>query len=382
MNRHDRVLVVGASAGGGHMVAAQALAHALRSLNPSLEVESLDVLDLTSRFFRRLYAGGYLTLARHAPAAFGWLYETMDRPPTFLRDTVRAWFQDHCAQRFVRDLLRRPPRLVVNTHYLSAEIVARLRRAARLPGPQVIVTTDYDTHRMWVHEPCERYYTATPDARAHLAAWGVPPERILVTGIPVRPGFVEPPSKHAARARCGLDADRPVVLVLSGGFGVGPTAQIVAQLVDLPSDAHVVVITGRNAALQAQLEAQTHFARARVRIIGFTEAVHDWMSAADLVVTKPGGLTVAESLACGLPLVIVQPIPGQEARNSDYLLERGAAIAVGNPRLLRYRVGTLLADREPLDRMRAAARALARPHAAHDIAADALRLIAAASSPV
>jgi len=374
MSRSNVILVLTTSAGGGHLIAARALEHALRAQAPDADIEVLDVLAITNVLFRKFYAGGYLGLVRHAPAVMGWLYKTMDRPRNEVLDALRVWIQDLSKRPIVQHLLQRHPGLIVHTHYLPAEIVAQMRRAGQLDCPQVTVTTDYETHRIWVHEPTERYYAATEDGKVYLTLCGVAPERVRVTGIPVRPGFEQMLDRHEARRRCGLDLNRPAVLLLCGGFGVGPTAELLRELVFMPAEAQVMVVVGRNEKLRARLERQVAGAARPVRVVGFTDKIHEWMQAADLVVTKPGGLTVAESLACGLPMVIVDPIPGQEVGNADYLLEHGAAIKVNNARLLGHRVSALLADPARLERLRAAARAIARPHAARDIAADALAL--------
>ncbi|MCK4341139.1 MAG: glycosyltransferase [Phycisphaerae bacterium] len=370
------ILILTASAGAGHLTAARALEQAFRKQAPDSELEVLDVLAISNGMFRQAYAGGYLGLVRYAPAAMGWLYDTMDRPGRRLYNTIRIWIQNFNKLPTTRYVRQRRPRLIVNTHYLPAEIVAQMRNADELDCPQVTITTDYETHRLWAHEPTERYYTATPDGKAYLTTLGVAPERIVVTGLPVRPGFEAELERHEACRRCALDPAKPIVLLLCGGFGVGPTGELLRELSSMPAEAQVVVIAGRNEKLRRRLELQSERTTRPVRVVGFTEQMHEWMRAADVVVTKPGGLTVAESLACGLPLVIVNPIPGQETRNSDYLLEHGAAIKVNNPRLLGHRVGGLLTDRARLEALRAAARAIARPHAAHDIAADALRLLA------
>lgn len=374
MSRENVILVLTTSAGGGHLIAARALEHALRAQAPDADIKVLDVLAIANVLFRKLYAGGYLGLVRHAPAVMGWLYEAMDRPRNEVLDALRVWIQDLSKRPIVRHLLQRRPGLIVNTHYLATEIVAQMRRAGQLDCPQVTVTTDYETHRIWMHEPSERYYTATEDGKVYLTLCGVAPERVQVTGIPVRPGFEQMLDRHEARRRCGLDLNRRAVLLLCGGFGVGPTAELLRELVFMPADAQVMVVVGRNEKLRARLERQVAGAARPVHVVGFTDKIHEWMQAADLVVTKPGGLTVAESLACGLPMVIVDPIPGQEVGNADYLLEHGAAIKVNNARMLGHRVSALLADPARLERLRAAARAIARPHAARDIAADALAL--------
>lgn len=368
------ILILTASAGAGHMTAARAVEEALRSAGADSPVEVVDVLDHTNAFFRRLYAQGYLSLVNHAPRAMGWLYEAMDRPNTRLRDAFRLHFQNLHAGRTMRLLAERRPRMIVNTHFLPAEIVAHLRRGGRLNCPQVTVTTDFETHRLWAQQPTERYYTATHEGKAYLATWGVPPDSILVTGIPVRAAFERGGERAEIRARLALPQDRPVVLMLSGGFGVGPSEQLFAELLRTPGEPHIAVIAGRNEALRRQLADLAH-AHKNVTVGGFTDAMHDWMRAADVAVTKPGGLTVTEALVCGLPLVVVNPIPGQEARNSDYLLENGAAIKVNNLRLLAYRVGRLVADAPRLTELRAAAIRIARPGAAQRIAKDVLQLL-------
>jgi processive 1,2-diacylglycerol beta-glucosyltransferase len=375
MEQGGGILILTASAGAGHLIAARAIEHALRAQAPDVSIEVLDVLTISNLLFRKLYAGGYLGLVRHLPTAMGWLYDAMDRPGGRGQDAARVWLQNLNKLPIVRYVLQRRPGLIVNTHYLPAEIVAQMRRAGQLACPQVTITTDYETHRIWAQEPAERYYTATQDGKVYLTTWGVAPERVLVTGIPVRPGFDQTLDPGEARRRCGLDPTRRVVLLLCGGFGVGPIAALLRELVFMPGVVQVVVIAGRNETLRSRLEQQAAGAPCPVRVVGFTEQMHEWMRAADVVVTKPGGLTVAESLACGLPLVVVNPIPGQETRNADYLLEHGAAIKVNNARLLGYRVSGLLADGSRLERLRVAARTIARPHAARDIAADAVTLL-------
>lgn len=368
------ILILSVSAGAGHVTAARAVEEALRAAAPALPIEVIDTLDSTNGFFRRLYSQGYLGLINHAPSAMGWLYDAMDRPDGRWRDSFRTRFQNLNAGRFRGMLLARRPRLIINTHFLPAELVAQLRRRGRLDCPQITVTTDFETHRLWAQPPTERYYTATDDGKAYLALWGVSPEAIRVTGIPIRSAFERGGERDEIRTRLGLPLGKPVVLMLSGGFGVGPAEQIFGELLRTPGEPHVAVVTGQNEPLRRQL-ADTARGRTNVTVHGFTDAMQDWMRAADLAVTKPGGLTVSEALVCGLPLVVVNPIPGQEARNSDYLLEHGAAIKVNSLRLLGHRVGALLADRERLEALRAAALRIARPGAAKAIAADALELL-------
>ncbi len=376
VSQRDGILILTASAGAGHVIAAHAIEQAVRQEDPHLAVEVLDVLAISNPFFRRLYAGGYLGLVRYAPAAMGWLYDTMDRRRQGGYDALRMLIQNLNRLPTTRVLRQRRPRLIINTHFLPAEYVAELRRAGELNCPQVTVTTDFETHRLWVQPPTERYYCATQEGKAYLVTWGVPSGRIVVSGIPVRAGFAADLPRDEARRRHGLSLDKPVVLLLCGGFGVGPTAEFLSELVHMPTDAQVIAVAGRNELLRSQLERVARHTSRQVRVLGYTNAMSELMRAADLAVTKPGGLTVSEALACGLPLVIVNPIPGQETRNSDFLLEAGAAIKVNNQRLLGHRVGALLSDASRLESLRRAAQARGRPDAAASIVRDALSLLA------
>lgn len=374
------ILILTAATGAGHTVAAHALHAAMEKLAPErATVEVVDVLEVGSRLFRRVYGGGYSDLVRHLPAGMGWLYDRMDTSKSGGSERLRRGLQALLVRKIPQFLEAKQPRLIVNTHFLAAEIVAGLRQGGRLDCPQVTVTTDFETHRMWVQPPTERYYTATELGKALLASWGVPAADILVTGIPVRAAFERHMPHSEARQRLGLAPDQPTVLLLSGGGGVGPTARLLVELLHMPAAAQIITVAGHNEPLRRRCEALASASPRTVRVIGYTESLHECMHAADLVVTKPGGLTTSEALASHLPMVLVNPIPGQETRNSDYLLEQGVAIRLNNLRLLGYRVGKLLECPDTQERMRARAAALTQPEAAERIAADALSFLPAGS---
>jgi processive 1,2-diacylglycerol beta-glucosyltransferase len=375
-----RILVLSASAGAGHLRAAQAVELALRELDPEAHVEHHDVLQLTNAAFRRLYGKAYLDLVDHAPHALGWMYDRLDRPQKSGRgDRLRHLVQKLNLKPLLELLKRGPWDAFVSTHFLPAEMIAALRRKRRITTPQITVTTDFDTHRLWVNEPCERYFVATDDGAEWLAACGATRDRITVSGIPIHPRFARRLAGPDARAALGLSRDdaRPVVVQLAGGFGVGPIEQITQALLSIATPLELVVIAGRNEAARARVAALPVPAHHRLHAHGFTDRIDEFFAAADLLVSKPGGLTTSEALARGLPLAIVNPIPGQESRNSDFLLENGAAIKVHHVATLGRKVGALLADPARLKRLRAHARALGRPRAAHDVANAALELAGA-----
>lgn len=395
-----RILIFSASAGAGHVRAGQALEIAFRQAGydgtGGLEARHVDALTLATRVFRHLYSKAYLDFVDAAPAVFGYLYDRTDRPSRTGRypaDKVRLAFDKLNNRRFVEYIDDFRPDLIVNTHFLPAEIISNLRQKGVTSARHAVVITDIESHRYWVYPEVDRYFVASGEAQAYLGRLGIPPDRVTRSGIPIDPVFRQAKERRAARAQLGLDPRLPLVLVLAGGFAVGPMDEIVEALLEVPHPAQLAVVTGRNDAMRQRLAA--HFSarkpggawraiRARLgrqplppsvnpeslkrlRLLGFVTDIDVWMSAADVLVTKPGGLTTAEALAKGLPMIIVNPIPGQESRNSDYLLEKGAAVKASNPVMLTYKATRLLENPSELAALSRAARRAARPSASEEI---------------
>ena len=220
-----------------------------------------------------------------------------------------------------------------------------------------------------MHSPVERYFTATEEGRANLAGCGVPIQSVIAGGIPIDPVFGERKSSADCRQRHGIAGGRPVVLQLSGGGGFGPAEKVHGALLETPTPLEIVVVTGKNAALREQISAIPCPPMHRRIVLGFTNQMDEFMAAADVIVTKPGGLTTSEALARGAAMVIIEPIPGQEDRNSDYLLENGAAIKVNNLASLPHKLARLVCDHERLQSSAARVRPQpGQPFAAFNIA--------------
>jgi processive 1,2-diacylglycerol beta-glucosyltransferase len=378
-NLQEKILVLSASVGGGHLRAAEAMEFALRQSAPEAAIRNVDVLTLASKAFRRIYGKGYLDFAERVPHFLGYVYDLLDRPRDkageFEPDRLRVALEKLNMQPFLRLLKSEKWDIVVNTHFLPAEIIGSLRTAGSISVPQVTVTTDFMTHRLWVQEPCEHYFTATDEAAVYLNSCGVDRERISVTGIPIHPVFSRRKERAEVLAALGLRGDRPIVLLLSGGFGVGPIETILDATLTVELPMEVVVVYGRNEELGRRLARRQPSQRHRLKIQGYTTEIDQFMTVADLVISKPGGLTSAEVLARGNVLAIVNPIPGQESRNSDYLLENGAAVKIGPVATLPFKITALLSDRRRLTRLKANSRRLGRPRAALAVAEKVLSMI-------
>jgi processive 1,2-diacylglycerol beta-glucosyltransferase len=372
-----RIVILSASVGAGHVRAAQAIESVLANTLPDATIAHVDVLKLTNRVFRRAYSAGYFRAVERTPHLVGILYDMLDRSgeTAGAGTSARLMFERLNFTRLTKFLTTQSWDLAINTHFLPAAVLAWLRRGGKVQFPQATVVTDFDVHGMWINHPCERYFVATEETRANTIGCGVEPDRVQVTGIPIDPVFARPVDRNECAMRHGLRTDRPVVLQLAGGAGVGSIERIYRSICEIPLPLQVVVVTGKNAEARQRLQSVLVPRRHSVKILGFTSEMHELMGAADVVVSKPGGLTTAESLARGCAMVIVEPIPGQEERNADYLLESGCAIKANNLAGLTHKLGALLSDAGRLARMRQAAARCARPAAARDVAESCLDLL-------
>jgi processive 1,2-diacylglycerol beta-glucosyltransferase len=356
------VLVLSAAAGAGHVRCAEALASAFAA--KGIAAKHVEVLEYASYFFKKVYSDLYIELVNHQPAILGLVYDAMDHPWQYRKRRLALdWLN---TRPLVRLLLAEPPRMAVCTHFLPAEILLYLRGKKILDIPVGVVITDYDLHAMWLYRGVDWYFVACEETKVHMVALGIPPETIHVTGIPIDPAFSAAREKAETRRELGLQPDRTTVLVSAGGFGMGPVESLVKALQEVSHPIQMAVVCGKNPELKSRLEglpAPNH----PVKVVGFTTEIERWMAASDLLVGKAGGLTSSEALASGLVMVIVNPIPGQEERNSDHLLEEGVAIRCNNLPALAYKIDSLLSDKERFDRMRKAVQRLARPNAAADV---------------
>lgn len=365
------VLLLHASAGAGHKRAAEALAKGFEERDAGVEVR--DILDFTAPVFRKTYAEGYLNVVRSVPELWGYMYARTDessQKPWEKR--VRTAFNRLNTMAFFRFLRKVRPDVVVCTHFMPLELMGMHHRKHASTVPLFGVVTDFAVHSLWAAPHVDRYFVASIEAARQLARRGQPADRIAVTGIPVDPVFAVSQPVVAARSKLGLRSDMPVVLVLCGGFGVGPVIDLMKTFRGELLAAQVVVIAGRNAALREEAEAIARTVSMPMRVEGFVTNMHLWLNASDLVVSKPGGLTTAEALAMGKPMVIVDPIPGQEQRNAEMLLEEGAAVRLFEAADASWKIGSLLNDPARLALLSANARRLGRPSATADIVAAVL----------
>jgi processive 1,2-diacylglycerol beta-glucosyltransferase len=363
----NRILILSASVGNGHTIAAESLKKAFEIDKLAREVRHEDTLKFTNPLFRRLYGKAYIDLVNNAPEVLGWMYDQLDEP--WKNEKRRLFFDKLNTQPFVKMVREYAPDWIVCTHFLPAEIISDLKAKKKLDCPQAIVVTDFDMHALWLCRNYEHYFVALDETRFYLESLGFDPGKTSVCGIPIDPVFSEPKSREAMREKYGLDQNVPVLILSLGGFGVGRIDGLLDSLRSIRQPVQILAMCGRNEELKKRLAKETKSVNGvRITPVGYTKEMNEYMTAADLIVGKPGGLTTCEALAKGLVFVVVNPIPGQEERNADHLLENGAAIRSNNPATLGYKIEQLLKDPKKLEKMSRNAEAFARPRAAFDIA--------------
>jgi processive 1,2-diacylglycerol beta-glucosyltransferase len=321
-------------------------------------------MDFVTPAFRKLYTDFYIKLVDKAPSLWGYLYnQTHNAQPDSTMERLRRKVERMNAGALLRKIETLRPDAIVCTHFLPAEMLARLIKRGELACPVWVQVTDFDLHRLWVHQGMAGYFVANEEVAYRLRAHGIDASRVHVTGIPIMPAFSEALDRRACAAEFGLSPDRSTFMLMGGGAGMGQLATVAERLLALPGDFQLVVLAGKNAPALAELQALAHRHPGRVFPQGFTHQVERLMACADLIVTKPGGLTTSECMAMGLPMVVNAPIPGQEERNADYLLEQGVALKAMDAVTLEYRIQWLLAQPEKLAAMRERSRALGRGQA-------------------
>lgn len=364
----QKILLLSVSAGAGHMRAAEALRSHAEHFGGAAEAIHLDVMDFVPRAFRKLYTDFYIGLVNKAPALWGYLYQfTNETRPDSSMERLRRAVERLNTAALRREIDRIQPDAVICTHFLPAELLSRMVRQERLACKVWVQVTDFDLHRLWVQDGMAGYFAANEEVAWRMQACGIARERIHVTGIPIMPAFAAPLDRAACARELGLDPGKTTFLVMGGGAGLGSLDTMAARLLALDGDFQLIALAGKNVRALAAL--QTLAARHPGRLFpqGFTDKVERMMACADLVITKPGGLTTSECLAMGLPMIVNAPIPGQEERNADFLLEHGAALKAVDGVALEYRIKLLLERPEQLAQMRSKAAALGQPLAGRQV---------------
>lgn len=394
--KSKRILILSASAGNGHVRAAEALARAfqMEAQNSGIpaEIRHIDALSKVSLPMRAVYSRAYIRMVNRAPSVLGWLYNHLDVP---YKDEKRRLLVNRVnSLPLAKEIVTFNPDIIVCTHFLPADIASVLIKRHKIQSQLAVVVTDFDAHGMWLTRNVDRYYVALPETKEHLVSLGVPEAAVTVSGIPIDPVFVQ--KKNAkettlTKTDLGLSDAAPTILISAGGMGVGPVQELLESIKDWQEnhaaeanktdnlapgenrEINIIALCGKNKELKEKLEEESkQWKHLNLHALGYVNNVQDYMALCDVVLGKPGGLTTCEALASGLAFIVFNPIPGQEERNSTHLLENGAAIRCNNLPTVGYKLQKLFSDPEKLAQLKLNAMAMSKPRAAQKIACQLL----------
>jgi processive 1,2-diacylglycerol beta-glucosyltransferase len=365
--RPRRVLFLSAAVGVGHTAAAEAVRSALIARDPTLETHTVDSYRYAASIFAKIVADGYIGMVKTVPQVYRYIYDRAERATHV--PNMRRFVSRYTAANLRKLVVDLKPDLVVCTHAFPCGVMSEYKRQFDPDLPVVGIVTDFVVHPFWIYPNIDAYSVATPEMALALTSRGVAPERVLLSGIPVdaRFGRARLPVDRL-RAELALPRGLPLVLIMGGGVGIGPLDKMMRALgnVDVPLAAAVIV--GRNKQLERRVTAAAERTAYPLRVFGFVNNVFDYMHAADVLLTKPGGLTSSEALAAGVPMILVKPLPGQEERNTRYLVARRAAVRARGERQLVAAVRDVLTSAEYRLQLRASAASLRHPDASLRVA--------------
>lgn len=358
----NHVLIVSASIGSGHTQAANAVKAELERQHPDIRVAVVDFLEGDNFSLNTFIKETYLKMIDVFPDMYDLLYRWSQASHN--GTTVRNLMSWILKKRILRLIDRYRPDLIVFTHPFPCGAACHLKRKEMLTIPLAGVITDYAVHRLWLYNEVDSYFVAVPDLKENLIQQGIAAEKIHITGIPISSSFGE----VGAAPRTVKAKDGPAtILIMGGGQGLGAVVEVLTELDKIEGQYRFVVVAGRNAGLRKDLQLLSRSLRHPVQVIGYTRRIPELMADADLLVTKPGALTCSEALAAGLPMVLVNAIPGQEEENARHLAQNGAAIWAEEKSQLNRTVQQLLANPLLLQTMREQAQRMGRPDAARQI---------------
>lgn len=367
-----RILITYAYAGVGHKKAALAIEKVLVG-HSGVEVKNVDVLDYTNDFFKVSYPSVYLFLINKMPTFWGLFYYLLDaRIVDFFMAPVRRFIHRLNCKKFIEFVRAENPDVVVSTHFMPSEIISSLKEKGEFKGKLVNVVTDFIAHSFWMARSSDYFIGAIQKTKNDLLRRGVNLEKIKIMGIPCDPIFGVKKDKEMLMRQLGIEPGFFNVLIMSGGFGTGPIKEIVSEINNLDPETRdkiqLITICGKNEIAFHELSKMNQLLKVRVKVFGYMNNVDEFMEVSDIIVTKPGGLTISEALSKTLPMIIVQPILGQETRNCKILTGYGTAVKAKNTKEVCGYIEKFAASPEKMISTRTRIKLLRYPDAAKNIA--------------
>lgn len=345
-----KILVLTAATGGGHLRAASAIERYIRD-NTDYEVQTVDTLKAVGRFLDKTVCDSYLFMAKKIPALFGRLYRQTNKQNTFSEMVPRL--SGLFSSLLLPSIENSGADVIISTHPFATEMVSELKEDRMLNLPLICLLTDYGVHRAWVADHVDAYVVASEDMIPELIQFGISEEKIHPFGIPVHDVFFDKEDRDMLLRSLQMDPELPTLLFMAGSFGVSNIIKLYRDLANTKVKMQIIVITGRNKKLFEAFEKEIQENKSiPTHLVYFTTEVEKYMHASDLLVTKPGGLTVSEALACNLPMAVFDAIPGQEEDNANFLKVHDMGVRLQKDSDFADQISSLLQEKKRLQEMR------------------------------
>ncbi|MFH0912984.1 MAG: glycosyltransferase, partial [Candidatus Omnitrophota bacterium] len=356
----------------GHRSATLAIEKAIKIISPGSETLNINAFNYTNPISEKIVNRIYLSILKRAPKVWDYLYDnpTVVKKIEKIKNTIHKFNSPKLKKLF--DKFK--PDAIICTQAFPCGMVADFKKTYASDIPLVAVLTDYIPHSYWVYQTINYYIVPSEEVGLRLIKKGVSPKKIKPLGIPFDHKFNEPLTKNGVMRKLNLDPNLFTILIMGGGQGLGPIKTIVRSLEKIKEGLQEIIVTGTNKKLYKSLKRRIKKYKKRILLFGYANNINELMTAADIIITKPGGVTISEVLAKKIPMVIIRPIPGQEINNTIYLTDKKAAIKIDKPKDTRIIIEELLGDRQKLNRLSEAAGRIAKPNASLDIARFILNL--------
>ncbi|WCK53400.1 glycosyltransferase [Aneurinibacillus sp. Ricciae_BoGa-3] len=353
MQIKEKVLILFSNYGEGHQQAARAIADAAQLYPEGVETCLIDVMEWAYPFFNSISRSIFIQGVKSFPTLYGRLYEkSRDEHSFFLNQIL------HLGMMRIRKLIEKiEPSVVVSTFPIASGIMSMLKINRFTDIPTVTVITDYSTHSYWVHPHTDLYVVGSEGVRKQLHAYAIPDSLIKVTGIPVRSKFCHTYDTSQLAAKYKLDPNKPVVLVMGGGYGIIDDGLLKA-LEAVKQKFQLIIVCGHNRRLRKHLEKQVNNFHHPTVVTGYIDFVHELMALADVMITKPGGITISEGIALQLPMLLYKPLPGQEQENAKFLTQSQVAMQASSMSEVSSALSSLLTSPMMRERLKANAKKL------------------------
>ncbi len=328
MQKPKRILLLYISVLSGHHRAAMAVEKALLALNLETQVFSINSFHYTNPILERVINRTYNGIIKRTPEVWEYLYDN----PKIVKNTqsLKEMMHRYNSTKMRTLITDFNPDIIVCTQAFPCGLVADYKVTFNSKLSLVGILTDFYPHSYWVYEAVDKYVVASNDAKARLLANGILEDKIHVFGIPIDTRFNKDHDKSAIYNKMALDTNKKTILIMGGSGGLGPIKKVVFALDKINTDIQIVVVAGTNDKLVRYLKKRMQRFTKKIIVTGYADNIDELMEISDLIITKPGGLTVSEALAKSLPILIINPIPGQESKNTEFLLKEGAAIKAEN----------------------------------------------------